>query len=470
MKRQITITETKLRDIIKTIVEQVEGEYYKISPEEYLKLMKLSGYHGKGISKLPKFQGKPLWITGDVELSNTPTDSLGNVGYVDGRLDISRTNVSTISGIKVTGRIWDGGTPIERKRLADILAVKMAEADERRLNDEWSIENADEEGLKANALFEWLVGRGDIKELDDEDKETLNNLKIELEQLTEEYDKEEESDRISELYDRISEIEEEISDLEENSTDVYNMSPLKYKFFGMEQFEVIGVSDLDDREYSVGTYSEMEDGALNYAKEIIDDSGIEGYRDSFLEDYIDEDYLISYADELISDDVHNSPESFFNDDDFELTTEQEERQEQLETYIEELQTYISGLEEEQTSMEYDTDNEDEYERQQEELQLRIDDATENSDNAQEELDSIEPDTEPTQDMIDSVVENYVRNVRRDPIRFIRDYGLEIKDFIDEDELAKGLVESDGWGIMNSNDGQYDSESFNGEEYYIMITQ
>ena len=138
--------------------------------------------------------------------------------------------------------------------------------------------------------------------------------------------------------------------------------------------------------------------------------------------------------------------------------------------IEELKTYISGLEEEQTSMEYDTDNEDEYDRQQEELQLRIDDATENSDNAQEELDSIEPDTEPTQDMIDSVVENYVRNVRRNPIGFIRDYGLEIKDFIDEDELANGLVESDGWGIMNSNDGQYDSESFNGEEYYIMITQ
>jgi hypothetical protein len=73
-------------------------------------------------------------------------------------------------------------------------------------------------------------------------------------------------------------------------------------------------------------------------------------------------------------------------------------------------------------------------------------------------------------MIDSVVENYVRNVRRNPIGFIRDYGLEIKDFIDEDELANGLVESDGWGIMNSNDGQYDSESFNGEEYYIMITQ
>jgi hypothetical protein len=63
----------------------------------------------------------------------------------------------------------------------------------------------------------------------------------------------------------------------------------------------------------------------------------------------------------------------------------------------------------------------------------------------------------------------VRDVKRDPLDYLREYGLPIKEYIDEDELAKGLVDSDGWGIMNSYDGTYDSEDVNGETYYIMRT-
>ena len=467
MRKKIILTESKLRKLVRNIIEQVEDEFYKISPDEYLELMKLSGYHGKGISKLPKFQGKPLWITGDLRLNNTPTDSLGNVGYIDGTLDISGTKVSDISGIKVKRYVWDSDTPIERKRKARELSIKIADSEERRQNNEWSINDTDDEGLKANALFKWLVGNGDLDELDDEQKETLNNLKIELERLTEEYDKEEDSDRISELYDRISEIEEEISDLEENVADVYNIFPSNYKFYGMEQFEVIGVDKLVNRMYSVGTESEMDEGALDYAEGVVRDMGIDGFNESFIEDHIDTDYLKSYVEDWYTDDVWQNPDVFFNDDDFELTTEQEERQEHLESYIEELETYISDLEEQQTSMEFDTDNEDEYNQEQEELQNKIDEATENRDKAQEELDDIEPDKEPTQEMVDNVVEDRVNDVMRDPISFIREMGLDIKNFINEKDLAEALVESDGWGVMNGYDGNYDSESVNNETYYVM---
>jgi len=432
-----------------------------------LELMKLSGYHGKGISKLPKFQGKPLWITGDLNLNNTPTDSLGNVGYIDGTLNISGTKVSDISGIKVKRYVLDSDTPIERKRKARELAIKMADGEERRQNNEWSINDTDDEGLKANALFKWLVGNGDLDELDDEQKETLNNLKIELERLTEEYDKEEESDRISELYDRISEIEGEISDLEENVADVYNIFPSNYKFYGMDQFEVIGVDNLVYRMYSVGTESEMDEGALDYAEGVIRDMGIDGFNESFIEDHIDTDYLKSYVEDWYTDDVWQNPDVFFNDNDYELTTEQEERQEHLESYIEELETYISDLEEQQTSMEFDTDNEDEYNQEQEELQNKIDVATENRDKAQDELDDIEPDKEPTQEMVDKVVEDKVDEVLDDPISFIKEMGLDIKNFINEKDLAEALVESDGWGVMNGYDGNYDSESVNNETYYVM---
>ena len=94
---KITEEGKKLIKVLRTIlVEQTEEEeYYKISPQEFEELMKLSGYHGKGLSKIKKFQGKPIWITGDLDLSNTPTDSLGSVKYIDGKLDSRQQLVDT---------------------------------------------------------------------------------------------------------------------------------------------------------------------------------------------------------------------------------------------------------------------------------------------------------------------------------------------------------------------------------------
>ena len=144
--------------------------------------------------------------------------------------------------------------------------------------------------------------------------------------------------------------------------------------------------------------------------------------------------------------IRDYPEGYFNDDDFELTPEQEERKEQLESEIETYEERLSEYEE----------GSDEYNQIQEHL-----------DSLQEELDSIEVDTEPTEDMIDEMVERYVYDVKSDPIEYLRNTGADIKDYIDEDALAQGLVDSDGWGIMNSYDGNYDSVNIAGETYYVM---
>ena len=74
MRDMTKITEQgkKLMKVLKKVlVEQAEEEYYKIPAEEFQELMKLSGYHGKGLSKIKKFGGKPIWVTGDLDLSNT---------------------------------------------------------------------------------------------------------------------------------------------------------------------------------------------------------------------------------------------------------------------------------------------------------------------------------------------------------------------------------------------------------------
>jgi hypothetical protein len=453
-----------LRRILK---EQEEEQYYKISPQDYLELMKLSGYHGS-VTKLKKFGGKPFWITGPLDISNTPTDTLGNVARIDGRLDISNTNIGDISGIQVKGHIWDTKTPREKKRIAAEIKKKKEESQLRREEGEWDLKTADDEGLKAHALFEWLVNQGEIEVMTDEEKEEYNSLKSKLKDLTEIYNSEElEPEEVSPLQDEISDIETRIEELEETMNDVYVISPYKYKHYGLNTFEVIGIPGLMNQEYTVGTEDEMEEGALEYAKNYIDEVGIEGFRDSFLEDNIDTDALESYVRDSYEYDIRDNPESYFNDEDFQLTDEQEKRIEELENYIQELEDYIQTMEEEQNELENEIEDPDEYSKRHDEIQKMIDDAETKRDDAQEELDSIEPDTEPTEDMIEEKLQEKIDEAMTNPMRYMKDYGLELKEYIDEDSLAEELVRSDGWGIMNSYDGTYDSESIEGEYYYIM---
>ena len=405
--------------LLSLIKEQSEEEYYKISPQEYNELLKLSGYHGQGISKLPKFKGKPLWITGDLDLSRTPVDSLGNVKYIEGRLDISDTKISNIDGITVSKYVFDSGSPREAKRLAAELKEKRIEGNRRRLGNMWDPEDTDDEGIKANALFKFLVENGDI--------EVLNN---------------------------------------EDDGDVYDISPLRYSHYGLMSFEVL-LPGFKNSEYTVGTSEDMDESALSYAKNYIDEVGMDGFRSHFVESYIDEDYLRDYIREWFEDDIWQNPEVYFNNDDFELTAEQERRISELENYISELEDYISDLEEKQNEAYDELEDPEEYDKKYYEIQKMIDEVEEKKDKAQDELDSIEPDDEPSQDMVDDKLEDIVNRYMRDPMDFIKEHNLNLKDFVDEDELAQGLVDEDGWGVMNGNDGTYDEVDFDGETYYIM---
>jgi hypothetical protein len=454
MDKKMLLTNKELHQIVERIVEQVEGDYYKISPEEYRQLMELGSYHGKAITKMKRFGGKPLWITGDLNLDNTPTDSLGNVGYVEGNLNIGRTKISSIEGTNVKGWVADSNTPREKIKERQELNAKLAEQESLREDDEWDLSNGDETGEKAHALFENLVNNGEIDLLSDEDKEKLNTLRSKLQDLEQEYEGlDDNDDRAYEVQEAIDETQSEIDELEENDADVYMMYPQpRYTHYGLTQFEVL-IPGFKDREYTVGTEEEMDEAALKYAESYIDDVGADGFQESFIEDYLDVDAIVRMAEEDYEYQVRDYPDSYFNDDDFELTEEQEERIAQLESQIEDL---------EQQKLELDSDDENYYDYE-EDLDNQIE-------TLQEELDGIEVDTEPSEDMIENKVAELVRDVRRDPLDYLKNYGLSIKEYIDEDALAQGLVDSNGWGVMNSYDGQYDSEEVNGVTYYIMRLQ
>jgi len=430
-----------------------EESYYKISPEEYVELMKLSGYHGKGISKLPRFEGKPLWITGNLDLSNTPTDSLGNIGYIQGNLSISRTKISDLGNTQVKGYVSDYGSPVEAKRIAARQRAKSNEMDEYRESDDWNLNNPDIDdlGLKANALFEYLVGEGTLESLSEDEKEKITQNRSEIERLETEKDSlstddEDWNEKDDELQEQIDNLQEEIDDLISDKSDVYVLYPAG-EHYGLQRFENLLSRD---EEYTVGTETEMDDAVLEYAKNYIDDVGIDGFNQSFIENYIDEDYLKDYFEDWWRDDIYQNPDVYFNDDDFELTPEQEQR-------ISEIEIEIEDYEREQNELDPDDENYDEY---YEDFQNLID-------KLESEKEEIVPNTEPTDEMIEEVLEDKLYEVERNPMFYIKEYGLNIKDFVDEDELAKGLADEEGYGLMNSYDGNYDTININGEDYYIM---
>ena len=449
MSRKIKLTEEGLYRFIKTIVEQVEDDYYKMTPKEYTDLMVLTSYNGNSVTNLKKFGGKPLWITDDLNLANTPTTSLGNIGYIDGYLNISNTMVSDISNIKVQSYTTDYGSPREKKREIAELNNKKETMNEYRDGDDWNLEKEDELGMKAQALLEYLEQEGDIKVLDEDDKEKLSVLikkKEDLEAQYEDEDREGDPDENVEILNTIEEVEEEIDELTEDVADVYDMYPVNYGYYGLSQFDVL-LPGFKGREYTVGTEDEMESSVLDYAKNLIDDLGVEGFRSGFIDYYINEDEVLDYFRDFYENDISNEPDVYFSDDDFELTSEQEERKEQLESEIEEYEERLRNI---------DDSDSTEYEQTQDHI-----------DYLQEELDNIEVDMEPSPGMVDDKVDSMLDDIRNNITSYMSDFGLSIEDYIDKDALAQGLVDEDGWGMMNGYDGTYDDVVVNNTRYYVM---
>jgi predicted nucleic acid-binding Zn-ribbon protein len=429
--------------------------------KQYEELMKLASYNSK-VTGIKKFGGKPLYIVGDVNLSGTPTKDLGNVAVITGRLNISSTQISSLGNTVVKGYVTDYNTPIEKMRIRREELAKLADADERRQDGEWDLDNPkiDDEGLAANALFDYLVGEGDLNEMDENTKNEIKAKNEEIERLVEEgQGLEMDSEEREEIYDRITDLQNEIEELQEGVADVYYLIPQSYRSYGdLNNFEVIG---LRGQEYTVGYWDDVYEAAIENQEQLIEDIGIDGINQYLIEDNLDKDQIRDEMRDWYYDDVRENPDIYFDEDDYELTTEQEERQEQLENYINEMEELKSQKQEELEG----TEDEDEIA----DLESEIEEIEDNIEKAQEELDGIEPDTEPSEEMIDEKVESIVR--RTDPVDWLKELGRDLKEYVDIKGVATDIVDSDGLGVMASYDGRYDEQTVttpDGKKYTFVI--
>ena len=328
----------------------------------------------------------------------------------------------------------------ERERLRRL--QQQAEAQQRRENDEWNLENPTSIALAAHALKEWLIDEGEWE------GETKEDLRGQLEDLRSrmENDPDVIADPNGEKAQDYGMDMNDIEDAIEEAESVYDIIPL-YDYYGMYEFEYGGA------EYAVGNDEAADEAAIERTRSLIDDIGYEGFNPGFMEYYVDGDRVADYAEDWFWDDMSEAPEDYLDDDDRELTQHSKDEIEKINEEIGRLQEDLEELDSD-VEIEVTQDRIDELEERKEDIKMDDD------------------NYEYTEDAKDEYVERRMDEVRNDPVGFLRDFGMEesIKDFIDEDEFIDGVVEQDGRGhTLSSYDGVENEVSFDDEWYYIYRT-
>jgi hypothetical protein len=420
-----------LRKIIKSILTEQEGENdVVLTPEEYSEILKLVGYRGSNVNNLKKYKGKNIIVNGKLNLSYKPVYDLGKI-TVNGGVDLSRTNIKSIDGITTNGTIWTWDTPYQRKKDYEAYLKKLAEQDYLREIGKWDSDSKlDDQGKCANALFKYLVSSS-YEEKQEGDKERLKQLEAEKERR-EQIEKETEDDEnlaeIGRINDEINEIEQRI--------DVYDLVP-DYKRFRLYGFKVAEPKGLSKFTYYVGDEHDTEATAIDVALDSFDSAG--GVENAVSEwvinDNIDKEELKDYFRDGEYDNVKDNLEDYFDEDDFEYS----------DPKVQERIDEITELLEDSESL-----SQEEY------------------DELNEELDDLkDSDKDVPEHLIDEKVESLLDDLVDDPRELIRNYGLDISNFVDIDEIAKDVVRSDGYGsVINYYDGTEDSIEYDGETYYI----
>jgi hypothetical protein len=297
---------------------------------------------------------------------------------------------------------------MERER---ILLQKRNEAEERRLNGEWDLSNPniDEEGLKANALLNYLIETGEVEDDDPDD---------------------------------------------DNYMDVYNIIPAGV-YYSTSEFEIIDNDDLESNRYAVGTDYEMDSSSVSYLEDVINDDGVGAYNRDFLYDFIDKEAVIEYALEYYQNDIRDNAEDYFDESLRMLSSRQQERVDLFRNKIEQNEKLINLFKEKGNT---------------EWFSKKITELEEINEEYLEEIGYIEsdPDGDFPEEIINEKIEDNVNWVKQNITGFLDDFGLNYDDFINEKELIRGIINHDGYGqILNHYDGGAWDISVKGELFYVM---
>ena len=238
--------------------------------------------------------------------------------------------------------------------------------------------------------------------------------------------------------------------------DEVSISDIEHRgsYYDTDEFEVEGV----DGVFTVGTDNEMMSSSKQSLEEMIDEMGYEGFSRSLLEEFIDEEEVSYYAKDFYEDDVYSNPESYLDDDKRMLSNKQKEqvdifemRKDRLNRSIEQFLNGLGG------------ENDEWYRRKIKELEGIVEEFD-------EEIEMIkgDPDGDYPEELVSQVIDDNVLEVKRDPMRFIVDFGLEVSQFINKGKFIEEIINTDGYGhTLNRYDGSADEVFVDGDLFFIM---
>lgn len=238
--------------------------------------------------------------------------------------------------------------------------------------------------------------------------------------------------------------------------DEVSISDIEHRgsYYDTDEFEVEGV----DGVFTVGTDNEMMSSSKQSLEEMIDEMGYEGFNKSLLEEFIDEEEVSYYAKDFYEDDVYSNPESYLDDDKRMLSNKQKEqvdifemRKDRLNRSIEQFLNGLGG------------ENDEWYRRKIKELEGIVEEFD-------EEIEMIkgDPDGDYPEDLVSQVIDDNVREVKRNPMQFLVDFGLDFSNFINKKKFIEEIINTDGYGhTLNRYDGSADEVFVDGDLFFIM---
>ena len=509
MKKIIRLNEDDLIGLIKNIIVEQDDdnvEYEDFTPQEYIDLLKSVNYKAQAIPKFPDFRGKKIRVNGNLPLAGLK--QITNLGelIVTGDLNLRSSGIVSIEGVTVGGSLSYYDTPYYKELERRKEMALRREAEGRREEGVWNLNNPniDDEGLMANAVFEYMTQQGEIEYLSDSEREDLKEFERLMAVLEEKIDNEEDPDVLDELDMEREDLQDDIDALKRNDNDVYGLLP-QGTHYKLESFRSIH-NDASGYRYAVGSESDADDSISDYYEDFVSDYN--NFDKNTLSYHIDGDEVAEYYEDMIREWVMDDPENY--DVSRETSVKQDKEIEKLQNQKRslEIETYLisSGarsplIEEGVESMKYfkfndymdnilivewsenkwqiyqngkkvesvTYEDEDEDGEHESDNESRVEEIESEIEGIDEEIQDIkdDPDGDLNDDEVEEAVEDRLGQIKDDPMGWLDEMGDDYNNFIDRQSLLNDLIDENDYGVISSYNNEYDTVSVNDSTFVVM---
>ena len=214
--------------------------------------------------------------------------------------------------------------------------------------------------------------------------------------------------------------------------------------------------EVDGMEFGVGTEYEMEMSTKENITDFVNEEGLDSFNKDFVEQYLDVEEVTRRFEYIYDDIVRDAPEEYLQEEERMLSRSESEQVEVLENRASAAQKYIEQFE---NMPERKTDK---Y------FNVKIEELKEALENYNVEIGEIKssPSGDFPEELVQGVIDDLVSDVKSDPLHYVTEWDIQLKDVIDVDELIQGMIDLEGYETLSRYDGVIHEIYENGRTFYI----